>query len=137
MAGEQVPAAHRAIQLAKQGQLPGKDLLAQLVAGRISVPVSQAPRIDNGKVSDWSPVTATKADGSQWLLAYTLPALASAYCERNPEHGLYVTVDTRWVLQAMPTGHGIVFNLETPEMFQWNAVGVVKYLKDVLGWNPG
>ena len=43
-------------------------------------------------------------------------------------------IDTQWALRAMPEQHGIVFDLGTEQMFQWNAQGLAKYKKDVLEW---
>jgi hypothetical protein len=134
MTDEETPIAHQAIRLAKQGRMPGKELLDHLVAGKLAVPTSELPQIEGGVITGWRPATASKADGSQWLIAFTLPELASAYCGREPEHGFYFDVDARWVLKMLPPQYGIVFNLRTEDMFEWNAQGRAKYEKDVLGW---
>lgn len=125
---------HEAIRLSKAGQLHPKEMLEILVAGQISVPTTEMPRIENARITGWHPATASKADGSQWVIAFTTEELASAFCDHDPDFGFYYTVDTRWVLQSLPADHGIVFNLGTPEMFAWNAEGLAKYKKDVLGW---
>lgn len=130
---EPEPAAHRAIRDAKQGRLHPREMLEQLVAGTLTVPNSALPEIEHGKISGWHPAVLAKADGSRWLVAFTTRAGASAYMDENPEYGFYVDVDTRWVLQGLPAGVGIVFNLGAPEHFEWNAQGLAKYRKDVLG----
>jgi len=131
---EQEPAAHRAIREAKQGRLHPREMLEQLVAGKLTVPTSDMPDLTYGKVSGWRPALLGKADGSRWLVAFTTTAGASAYMDENPEYGFHVEVDTRWVLQGLPDGVGIVFNIGAPEHFEWNAQGLAKYKKDVLGW---
>ena len=129
-----IPAAHRAIQLGKKGLLPGKQVLEQLVDGKVAVPIHELPRIEKGVITAWRPASVSKADGSQWIVAYTLSALAAAFCESNPATGLYVDVDTRWMLSMLPDSYGVVFNLRTPDMLEWNAAGLAKFKKDVLGW---
>jgi len=134
MTDEAIPRAHEALRLARQGKMGGKEMMDLLVAGQVHVPTSQQPRIENGVVTGWNPVTASKADGSEWLLAFTTTAGAGAYCEANPDHGLHFSVDTLWVLGNIPETWGIVFNLRTEDMLEWNAQGLAKYRKTVLGW---
>ena len=111
-----------------------REHIAQLVAGKVAVPCADMPRIENGVITGWRPATASRADGSQWLIAFTTSELASAFCDRNPDFGFYIDVDTQWALRAMPAQHGIVFDLGTEDMFSWNAQGLAKYKRDVLGW---
>jgi len=111
-----------------------REHIAQLVAGKVSVPVADMPRIEYARLTGWHPATASRADGSQWMIAFTTEELASRFCDVHPEFGFYITVDTQWALQSMPDGHGIVFDLGSDSMFSWNAQGLAKYKKDVLGW---
>jgi hypothetical protein len=111
-----------------------REHIAQLVAGKVSVPVSEMPRLENSRITGWNPATASRADGSQWMIAFTTEEGASKFCDGNPDFGFYVTVDTTWALSSMPPNHGIVFDLGTEDMFTWNAQGLAKYKKDVLGW---
>jgi len=128
-------AAHRAIRLSKLGQLHPRDMLAALVDGSVIVPSSQMPELTQGRISAWKPAQLAKPDGSHWVVAFTDQALASAWCDANPEYGFYFEVGTRWLLRALPQGAGIVFNMGTDAvMFQWAAHGVAKYAHDVLGW---
>lgn len=131
---EQEPAAHRAIREAKQGRMHPREMLEQLVAGKLVVPTADVPEIENGKITGWQPALLAKADGSRWLVAFTTKAGAYAYMEQHPEYGFYTDVDTHWVLHGLPADIGIVFNLGAPEQFEWNAQGRAKYMKDVLGW---
>ena len=134
MSDETPPQAHLAIRLAKAGQLSGKEMLDRLLAGKITIPLTEPPRIENGMIADWRPATAARADGSQWLIAFTLPQLASAFCDVETQYGYYITVETRWVLERLPPQFGIAFNLQCEEMFEWKAAGLAKYKKDFLGW---
>jgi len=134
MSDEAIPKAHEALRLCKQGKMGGKEMMELLVAGQLHVPTSDLPRIENGVITGWRPVTASKADGSTWLLAFTTAAGASAYCEHNPDHGLYFSADTMWVLRNIPDGWGIVFNLRTEDQLEWNPQGLSKYKANVLGW---
>ena len=133
MSDETLPEAHLAIRLAKEGRLSGKDMLGYLVAGKITVPLTEPPRIENGKIADWHPATASREDGTHWLIAFTLPEMASAFGDVETQYGFYMTVDTRWVLERLPPQFGIVFNLRSEEMFEWKAEGLGKYKKDFLG----
>jgi hypothetical protein len=129
-----LPAAHNAIRLFKQGKLHPRDMLQQLVAGKVVVPTSELPRTEDNQITGWRPATVAKADGSQWLLAFTTQPLASEFCAREPEYGFYLNLEMRWVLGALPANHGIVFNLRSEDQFEWSAAGLAKYLRDVLGW---
>jgi len=122
---------HEAIRLSKQGQLHPREMLEHLVAGKVTVPVLDIPVIENARVTAWQPVSLSKPDGSRWITAFTTKELASAYCDEN-QIQTYLDVDTRWVLFALPEAHGIVFDLGSETMFQWNAAGIAKYIQDVL-----
>jgi len=62
---------HEAIRLAKAGQLHPKELLEHLVAGKVAIPLAEAPRVEEGSITGWKPATVSKPDGSQWLVAFT------------------------------------------------------------------
>jgi len=127
--------SHEAIRQAKAGQISSQELLTLLVDGKVDIPASDLPEIENGVITGWKPATLSKADGSQWLVAFTTRELASAFMDRDPDYGFYVNVDMHWVLlRALPRDHGIVFNVGSPEQLEWNAAGLAKYKKDVLGW---
>jgi hypothetical protein len=126
---------HEAIRQAKAGEISSQELLQHLVEGKVDVPAMDLPEIENGVITGWKPATLGKADGSQWLVAFTARELASAFMDKDPQYGFYVNVDMHWILlRALPKDHGIVFNVGSPEQLQWNAAGIAKYKTDVLGW---
>lgn len=127
---EEIPDAHLAIQEGRRKLISGRELLARLVAGKVSVPMLELPVIEEGRIRAWNPATASKPDGSQWIIAFTLPAFASDFCDANPEHGFCASVDVRFVIAAAPERCGIVFNLGTEDVFQWSAAGIAKYCAD-------
>jgi hypothetical protein len=134
MTDESMPLAHQAIRLLKQGRMQGKEMLSHLVQGKLSVPVAELPEIvDARHLRNWSPATVSKADGSQWLVAYTLEALAHAFAEQHPDYPLVMTVDTTWVLDRLPDSYGIAINFRTEDVMEWNAQGLARFKKDVLG----
>jgi hypothetical protein len=134
MTDESIPVAHEAIRLAKQGKMSGKEMLSKLVQAKWIVPLAEVPLIENGRVQNWHPATVSKEDGSQWVVAFTLQSLASAFCDQEPGYSTYIDVDAFWVLENLPPELGIVMNFRTEDMFQWKADGVVKYKREVLGW---
>ena len=111
-----------------------REHIAQLVAGKIVVPVVEPPLIEDSRISGWTPARVAKPDGSQWVIAFTTKERASQFCDSDPDYGLYIDVDTQWVLYALPPDCGIVFDPGTEDMFQWSAAGIAKYTKDILGW---
>lgn len=134
MSDDTVPEAHIALQLCKQGKLGGRDMIEAVVAGKLWVPQFEPPVMEDGRITGWRPSSASKADGSQWLIAYTCDALATAWCHQNPDQATCMEVETRWVLAMLPKDWGIAFNFRTADMLEWNASGRAKYEKDVLGW---
>lgn len=129
-----LPAAHLAIRLARQEQMPAQEMLSHLVNGKISVPLSTPPKVQDGKILDWSPAIMNRDDGSRWLMAFTTPEMCSEYCGPDGLSQYYITVDTRWVLHTLPAGIGIAVNLNSEDHFEWAAEGVAQYKQDVLGW---
>jgi hypothetical protein len=134
MTEQAVPAAHLALQLGKHGRIPGDEMLRQLSTGHLVVPLSEPPTIEDGAITTWKPATASRADGSQWLIAFTTPELAFAYCRKTPDYGHCMTVETNWVLLMLPSGLNLVLNPNSPYMLEWDAESVARYTKDVLGW---
>ncbi|HZP67055.1 MAG TPA: SseB family protein [Rudaea sp.] len=128
-----VPDAHLALALAKEGRISGAEMLSRLAAGHVVVPTSEMPRLEGNTITGWRPATLSRADGSQWLAAFTTSKLASDFCDAEPTYGFYVEVSTRWLLATLPEGYGIVFNLRTPFQLDWNPQGLAKYRRDVLG----
>jgi len=133
MNDEEVPDSHRALQLAKLGRLSIKEAIDEIVAGQLTVPVAELPITERGKLTGWSPATVSKDDGSEWLVVFTLPELADAFCEQENEFPVRVDVDARWVLETLPPQYGIAFNLDSDLSLEWPAQSVAKYRRDVLG----
>jgi len=134
MSGDEIPKAHEALRLCKQGKMPGREMIELVVAGKLWVPMTGPPVFEQGRITGWTPASASKADGSQWLIAFTCDEHATSWCHQNPDQATCMTADTRWVLTMLPKEWGIVFNLRTEDMLEWNAAGRAKYEKDVLGW---
>jgi hypothetical protein len=134
MSDDTVPEGHTALQSCKQGKLGGREAIGKIVAGTLWVPMHEPPALEDGRITRWRPSNASKPDGSQWLIAFTCDALATAWCHRNPDQATCMAVDTRWVLALLPKEWGIVFNLHTEDMLEWSASGRAKYEKDVLRW---
>jgi hypothetical protein len=133
MIEEEMPDSHRALQLAKQGRLSIKEAIEAIVAGQLTVPVADLPVTERGKLTGWSPASVSKDDGSEWLVAFTLPELADAFCEQESGFPVKVDVDAAWVLETLPPQYGIVFNLNSDLSLEWTAQSVAKYRRDVLG----
>jgi hypothetical protein len=133
MIDEEMPDSHRALQLAKQGRLSIKEAIDEIVAGQLTVPVADMPITELGKLTGWSPATVSKDDGSEWLVVFTLPELADAFCDQETEFPVRVDVDAAWVLETLPPQYGIVFNLHSDLTLEWTAQSVAKYRHDVLG----
>jgi hypothetical protein len=134
MSDDILPPAHLAIRMAKEGRMSGKEMLDELMAGTITIPLLQPAVIENDEIAEWRPATSKQDDGSEWLVAFTLPQLAAAFGAIETQFGHLLTVETRWLLARLPPHFGIVFNVGSEEMFEWKAEGLAKYRKEVLGW---
>jgi hypothetical protein len=128
-----IPAAHHAIARLKDGKMPPNEFLALVVAGKVFVPLAGAPQMENGEIKRWRPAMAGKPDKSQWLIAFTSPKHATDYVETHAVHNFKLEIEMKWVLKALPPDYGIVFNMRTPDVFEWKAADVANYKKTVLG----
>lgn len=133
MTDEDTPDSHRALELAKQGRLTIKEAIDEIVAGQLTVPVADLPITEHGKLTGWSPALVSKDDGTEWLVAFTLPELADEFCEQESEFPVKVEVDAAWILETLPPQYGIVFNPNSDLSLEWTARSVVKYRQEVLG----
>jgi len=134
MSDDTLPPAHLAIRAAMEGRITGKAMLDQLLLGQITIPLLQPPSTDNGQVTEWRPATSRQEDGTEWVVAFTLPQLADAFRAVETQFTDVMTVDVRWVLGRLPPHFGIVFNVGSEDMFEWRAEGVNRYRREVLGW---
>ena len=121
-----------ALRLAKQGIISSKEMLTRLAAGQLVVPVAELPRIEKSVITGWRPASVSRADGSQWLVAFTNAEFAAAFSESEPTYPLQMSVSTAWVVAMLPASWGIVLNLRTENMITWNAAGVAKFKQDFL-----
>jgi hypothetical protein len=112
-------------------------MLARSASGQLVVPIAELPRIENNVITGWRPASVSRADGSQWLVAFTKGELAAAFSESEPTYPLQMSISTAWVVGMLPTSWGIVLNLRTEDMITWNAAGVAKFKKDFLASTPG
>ena len=123
---------HEAIQLARQGRISVKEMLSTLVASSLFVPLAAPPEMDGENIKSWKPATVSKGDGSQWLVTFTDAEVCAHFLQQNAGYSHGLRVDARWVLRALPPGHGLVVNMSTPEsMFEWNAEGLSRYMAEV------
>jgi len=130
---EELLRAHHAIEAARAGTLPVQEMVKVLMSGPIEVPLVEPPRMERQEMKGWKPATLSKADGSQWLVAFTSSDLTTAFSKQNPAYCHGIRVDAAWVLRVMPAAHGLVFNLGSEAMFEWNAAGLERYKDEVLG----
>src|SRR5262245_25457561 len=107
---------HEALRLAKAGKISTKEMLTKLAAGQLVVPVADLHRIEKNVITGWRPANVSRADGSQWLLAFTSTDLAAAFSQAEPTYPLQMSVSTAWVVEMLPANWGIVLNLRTDDM---------------------
>ncbi len=120
--------AETAIRDAHAGRISVPEMLRSVIAAQVYVPLAGPPVVEGGAIARWMPATVTKqADGKQFLLAFTDPKLMTAFCKNNPQHSYGFLVEAMWVLDALPPGHGIAFNLGSDGGFEWDADGIDAY----------
>jgi hypothetical protein len=120
--------ADAAIRDARAGRISVPQMLQSVLAAQIYVPLSDPPVIEGKTITRWKPATVTKqADGTQFLVAFTDPALMTAFLKNSPEHSFGFVVEASWVMRVLPPGHGIAFNVGGDNGFEWNADGISAY----------
>jgi hypothetical protein len=124
--------SHQAIELARQGRITVKEMLDRLASANLFIPLAEPPLMDGQRVRSWKPATVSKADRSQWVVAFSSTELAAAFSKQNTVYSHGLSVKTKWVLQSLPDAHGLVVNIGSANMFEWNAEGVHRYKADVL-----
>lgn len=125
-------AAHEALGLGREKKILPGEVLRRLVDGQVLVPLHAMPQIEDDAIVSWDPASLAKADGSNWIVVFTLREYLDAFCAANPACATYMKVDTRWVVTRLPGNLGIVFNPQTPGMLQWSAPGIAKYRQDFM-----
>ena len=99
------------------------------------MPIAELPHVSSDVlkgITGWRPANVSRADGSQWLVAFTSEELAAAFSESEPAYPLQMSAATAWVVEMLPPDWGIVLNLRTEDMITWNAAGVAKFKQDFL-----
>jgi hypothetical protein len=72
-------ASHQAVIQFMEGKISEQEMLARLVAGFISIPLAEPPKMEQGSLQSWKPATVSKPDASQWLVAFTDSEAASSF----------------------------------------------------------
>ena len=125
-------ASHRAVTQFMKGQISRQEMLARLVAGFISVPLAEPPKMEKGYLKSWKPATTSKTDASQWLVAFTYTEAGSTFGLQN-NYLFGISTSTEWLLDVLPPGHGLVLNPGSQYLFEWSAEEISKYKLEVLG----
>ena len=131
-AKENMLSAREAIQQARKGRISINEMLAFLAESDLFIPLAEPPQMEDAVIKSWKPCTVSKADGSQWLVAFTSPEPLSEFSKHTPGFSFGISAGTKWVLQLIPPQHGIAFNIGTEDMFEWNADGLAQYRAEML-----
>jgi len=130
---EKLSSSHQAIELARQGRVSVKEMLDRLASATLFVPLAEPPIMDGQRVKSWKPATLSKNDGSQWVVTFSSLDLATTFGKQNPVYSHGLSVETKWLIQALPQAHGLVVNVGSASMFEWNAEGLLRYKTEVFG----
>ena len=130
---ENVSTSHTAVTLLLEGKISDMEALPILVAGFIIVPLAKEPEREGTIIKKWSPATASKPDGSQWVVAFTNKEAHLAFVERN-NYPFALTTSTDWVLGALLPEHGLVLNPGTEHHLEWNAEGISRFGSGLIGY---
>lgn len=124
--------ADAAIREARAGRLSVPKMLHSVMEAQLLVPLAEPPVLEGNSVASWKPATVSKqANGAQFLVVFTDETRSSRFATGNPEHSYVLLVDARWVLDALPPGHGIAFNPAGDNGFEWTAEGISAYRADL------
>jgi hypothetical protein len=129
---ENLSTSHTAVTLLQEGKISDVEALPILVAGFITVPLAKEPERDGTNIKKWAPVTVSKPDGSQWVVAFRNEEAHLAYVERN-NYPFALTTNTDWVLSALPPEHGLVLNIGTKHLLEWSAEGIRRFGSGLIG----
>jgi len=76
----------------------------------------------------WKPATVTKqANGAQYLVAFTDKELMDVFAKTNDKYSFAYRVEGTWLLNVLPDGHGIAFNLGSDNGVEWPVEGIAAY----------
>jgi hypothetical protein len=118
--------AGEAIRAARAGTLPMQEMLRTLLAAQVIIPLAEQPVMDGARLLSWKPATVSKdADGQQFLVVFTDEELDMKYAKFRPEYPYRLRAGADWLINTLPAGHGIIFNLGGGDiMFEWPAHGI-------------
>ena len=124
--------AGEAIRAARAGSLPTQQMLRSVLATQVIVPLADPPVMDGGRLLSWKPATVSRdVDGEQFVVVFTDEELDGKYAMWRPEYAYRLRVGADWLINVLPAGHGIVFNLGGGEiMFEWPTRDIQAYRAD-------
>jgi hypothetical protein len=122
-------AAGEAIRAARAGSLPTQQMLRSILATQVIVPVAEPPVMDGARMLSWKPATVSRdADGQQFIIVFTDETLDGQYGKWRPEYPYRLRVGADWLINVLPAGHGIVFNLGGGDiLFEWPASDILAH----------
>ena len=129
---ENLSTSHTAVTLLLEGKISDEEALPILVAGFIFVPLAKEPEGDGTHIKKWNPAIVAKADGSQWVLAFTNKEDHMAFAARE-NYRFALTTSTDWVLGALPPEHGLMLNMGTAHYLEWSAEGIRRFRSGLIG----
>lgn len=129
---ENLSTSHTAVTQFAEGKISDEEALSILAAGFITVPLAKEPVREGADIKKWMPVSVSKADGSQWVVAFTNSAAHLAFVERK-NYPFALTTSTDWVLGALPPEHGLVLNIGTAHQLEWSAEGIRRFRSGLIG----
>ena len=124
--------ANSAICAARAGRMSQSAMLGTVLASHVSVPLAKPLVTDGDRLVSWAPASVTtENDGEQFVPVFTDETLDRAYWKSYPEHGYRFQVQAGWLLDVLPPGHGLAFNIGGQEnTLLWPARGILAYKQD-------
>lgn len=124
--------ATEAIRGARAGSLSTEQMLRTVLAAQVMVPLAAPPVMDGARLLSWKPATVSRdADGQQFVVVFTDEELDLKYAKFRSEYPYRLRVGADWLINVLPAGHGILFNLGGGDiMFEWPASGIQAHRTD-------
>jgi type III secretion system (T3SS) SseB-like protein len=124
--------AREAIRAARAGSISMPQMLSSVLAAHVIVPLAEPPVMDGARMLSWKPATVSRdADGAQFVVVFTDEELDVKYAKWRPEYAYRLRVGADWLINVLPAGHGIVFNLGGGDiLFEWPEAGILAYRAD-------
>lgn len=123
--------ADAAIRDAHAGRITVQRMLETILKSRVFIPLSEPPLMNGRQLQTWNPATVTKpSNGARFVVAFTNQQTVTAFSKANPDYSYCWLVESRWVLDALPSDHGIAFNIGGESGFEWPAEGISEFRAD-------